>query len=134
MRSAIKSKVQSSTATGTRKLWSKKIQQKSYRGPSKSLTNKRAIKKFWGKPRKNTKWLLVGNTQDHFYARVIEKGSPQHPLWRKKGSENSNKIGTLPPRPIFMPTAERSMPAMFAAFERTAKVEIVRAITQVRFN
>lgn len=131
LQAAIKSSIRSSKSTGTRNMWSKKVLGQSYRGGNKSLTNRSAIKKFRGRSR-GAKWIMVSQAQDYFYARVLEKGTDKHPLWRKKGSDNPNKIGTLPPRPVFMPTAVRSLPKMYKTFKREFTVRVNKAILQAR--
>ncbi len=130
---AISRSIRPSKVTGTRDMWSRKVRGQSFRGPNKSLTKKTAIRKYRGRS-KGAKWIMVSPAQDYFYARILEKGTEQHPLWRKKGSSNANKIGTLPPRPVFLPTAKKSLPKMYNTFKREFTLRVNKAIIQARFS
>lgn len=133
LQEAISRTIRPSKVTGTRNKWSNKVKGKSYRGANKSLTRKSAIRKYKGRS-KGAKWIMVSQAQDYFYARILEKGTAKHPLWRKKGSDNPNKIGVLPPRPVFLPTAQKSLPKMYEVFKREYTMHVNKAILQSRLR
>ena len=129
LNAAIKSKFVSSKKSGKRELWSKKVREK--RRSRDSLTNKSAI----GKVRRRAKgfmFLNVTTKPQFFYGRILEKGTDVHPLWRKRGSDNDNKIGTLPPRPFFAPTFKASAAKMEQIFKETFKREFHAAVQQIK--
>ena len=129
LNSTIKSTFVSSKRSGKRALWSSKVREK--RSNRDSLVNKSAI----GKVRKNTKgfmFLNVTTKPQYFYARILEKGTDKHPLWRKRGSDNESKVGSLPPRPFFAPAYLRSRTKMENTFKDTFRREFHAAVKQIK--